>query len=537
MEVFEFDENTFLGSLDFFDTEQGIAELEHYIRTAVPAQAYLLVDLQDEDFRPEYLPHVRGKDRKAIIARMERKIFRDLEYCQTVSLGRSKEGRKDELFMFSSLLNAEALDRWMGIFTSLDIPICGIWSVSYLSEQIINKVGAVDGHILLFSRQMRSAVRETIFKDGKLLISRQAKLERHVRDDENPETYAAVLANNVDTMHRFLINQRLLSFADSLTVYAVLKPEQIKEVSAHCKDTKTLNFKYLSISDLFKQFKITNCERPAMDVLLAYLCSNRKPEQQQYLPKKHREPFKRYQVNQFIRGVSSALTLCFVVVATFLLLNAHEFDIEAEALVLRKKALQNEYNTLYRTRQAEIDGAETVKAAVDLLAQVERYNAITPQSMFSELARTYQNDAFLRFSLDGFSWTRNSPRQLQAIASEFRDPAKIVSAEEFYDESDAEDAQSFQPILQLYGRLNKNGLSYDHAVALMEGFTNSIVTVDGLETLHIINTPIDVRAGKQFSDSRGMEQAIASESDTNNRYELRLIFAPVDNDGVVDETL
>lgn len=537
MEVFEFDENIFLGALDFFDTEEGVEEFKGYLSNAVPAQSYMLVDLQDEDFRTEHLPHVRGPDRKNIIARMEKKIFRDLQYCQSVNLGRSKDGRRDDLYMFSSLLNAEALDRWMEIFNTLNVPICGIWSVSYLSEQIISKLGIQDEHVLLFSRQMRSAVRETIFRKGKLLISRQAKLERRVRDDATADTLASILTNNVDTMHRFLINQRLISFADTLSVYALARDDQIDTLRPLCTNTATLNFNFVSIKELFLKFKIKNCERPAVDILLAYLCSTKKPSQQQYLPVTHRGPYQSYRMGTFIQSMSAVLTICFVLLGTFMLLNAHEFDVESNILSQRKMALQNEYASVYSPRQIDIDNAETIKQTVELAHEIERYNAVTPQSKFLDLARTFQKNEFSRFSLDQFIWQKYSPRQLQAITSEFIDPAKIASQDDMFIDDEFGGEEYFQPVLRLQGRLDKKGLSYDQSVSLMDRFIQSITDFRGLERLHILDMPIDVRAGKKFTDRGGIEMLAKMDEPINNRYELRLILAPLNSTGFDNESL
>lgn len=527
MEVFEFDRNALIGSLDFYDTDTGAEQLRDYIQQSAPASSYMLVDLQDEDFRNELVPHVTGRDRQQIIERLENKIFRDHVYHHTKALGRTRDGRKDDQFMFSSLLNVEALDKWMAIFEDLDVPICGIWSVSFLGERILKKIAAKDENLLLFSRQMRSAIRETMYRYGKIIISRQAKLERRIRKDKSPETLATILASNVDIMHRFLINQRVLNYMDVLNVYAIVKDDLIEKTKEYCEDSNTLKFKFVGIGELFKLFNIKNCENREADTLFAYLCTLEQSRQQQYLPAKNRAPYLRYNINLAVRNLTQVLSLSFMIFASFLLLNANEYSRTEQALLLKQSRLMEEHDRLYGHKQEQINSAGLIKETVSLMRAIEEENAVTPQALFNKLSRVFDQPVHQRFNLTSMHWQKYRPAELQSIASEYSDLSRILSEEEAYQQESFNVAYAFQPALVLNGHLDRTNLSYHQAVALMDSFTASLAEIGNVADLHILMSPIDVRIASKFADRSGLEQERESGDLSNTEYEVRLIFRPL----------
>ena len=526
MEVFEFYGNVFVGSLDFYDTEAGAKELGEYINKSVPCLSYMLIDLQDEDFRTESLPHVRGNDKKRIISRMQKKIFRDVDYCHTVSQGRNKEGRKDDQYLFSSLPNSDPLDKWMHVFSELDVPICGIWSVSYLGGELVRRIGIQEDNILLFSRQMRSAIRETIFKKGKLKVSRQAKLERRVRSDNSAETLATILASNVDIMHRYLVNQRIVTFTEEVFVYALVQDDLIEKVKDYCDDSSTLKFKFVGINSLFKLFNVKNCEHRQLDALFAYICSTQNPSKQQYLPNKHNVPHNRFRLNQAVRSSCLVLSLSFFVLASFFLLNAHEYSIETEDLSQRRQAMLERHDLLYSHNQHKIEAASKVRETVELMRDIQEYNSQAPQSQFIKISQTFDDSRFQRFSLDALIWEKYHPRKIQAITSEYQDPSVIRDSDQEFYEDESMGGDQFQPILRLAGRLDTKNLSYNQAVSLMGEFTKSIHRASKVSAFHIVQSPVDIRLGATFSDRSGVNALADSDKAQDDRYELRLILLP-----------
>lgn len=158
MEVFEFKSNTLSARLDFKYDEEGIKQFKVLLSDGIPVTSRLLVDLRDEDFIREQVPHVSGKDRQIMLERLKARTFRDAKYRYTRILGRRDDGRRDDMVLLSSLLETEQFTGWMQLFSEHNTPLVGIWSTAYLSEQIIKKLKIKDDNVLFFSRDRKSVV-------------------------------------------------------------------------------------------------------------------------------------------------------------------------------------------------------------------------------------------------------------------------------------------------------------------------------------------------------------------------------------------
>ena len=78
------------------------------------APCRIVVNLADEAYEVEDLPHVRGADRKALIARRTAAWFAHPEFARAGSLGPAPDGRKGyERILFAGLERADELRPWL----------------------------------------------------------------------------------------------------------------------------------------------------------------------------------------------------------------------------------------------------------------------------------------------------------------------------------------------------------------------------------------------------------------------------------------
>src|SRR5690606_239287 len=77
-----------LGSSYLFDANQdGREYFERYLRETPNVPMYILVDVFEEEFRRDTIPHVFGSDRQAIIDRKCARLFRETPYSHYEMLG------------------------------------------------------------------------------------------------------------------------------------------------------------------------------------------------------------------------------------------------------------------------------------------------------------------------------------------------------------------------------------------------------------------------------------------------------------------
>lgn len=534
--VLEFSGKNLLARLDFAVTDEGMAEFESFIHQSEKQSSRMVVDVRDEDFVREQVPHVKGKDRGTLLARLEKRAFRDAKYCYTHVLGRETEGRRDDIVLFASLLETENFKKCMAILLSAGTPLVGIWSVAFLSATILKKLKVKEDNVLLFSRQMRSAVRETLFKRGELYVSRQAKLDRLVRTEGSAETAATIVATNVEVMHRFLINQRVVHAGDMLHVYSIVKDEYIERLKLHCESTNNLEFHFIGLQDLFDRFGLTYADGLESDVLFSYLCSQQGADTQQYLPAKEKRPYYLYVMDQAIRAASVAGSLVSVIAATFLLLNSSEFTRQQAVEQQKVAKFQSVYDSEFGEIEHRIADAQKVKESVELIERMQLETDLAPHKMFSAIGRIYSSSEFSVFNVTSLVWEKHTPNEMSAISSGYSDllSATIPESERF--EEYVEEEFTFQPSLRIKGSMSRRGMSYSEIVHVSSALINSFKAIPNVKNVHILMNPVDVRLGSKFTDTSGQSKDEDKRSEQSD-YDIRLILSPSEgvSSGVDDE--
>src|SRR5262245_8093656 len=95
-----------LGSSFLFDAnEEGRELFARYLKETPNVPVYVLVDLFEEEFRRDTIPHVFGPDRGAILARKKSRLFRDTPYFHYFLQGREEDGRRDDRVLMSAITN------------------------------------------------------------------------------------------------------------------------------------------------------------------------------------------------------------------------------------------------------------------------------------------------------------------------------------------------------------------------------------------------------------------------------------------------
>ncbi|WP_156013234.1 hypothetical protein [Thioalkalivibrio sp. HK1] len=211
--------------LHFDATEEGFAALRSHLllgeargRAEYPIR--LLVDLVEEDFRLENVPHVIGRSRRSVQDLRGRRLFPGASHIHVLrrgradppdgEAGRNRSGRRDDIVLFSAIVRPEYLDPWLDLLRECDIPLVGVTSLPLASETLLRLPGFIDllrsgeresssssspsdgekpsssvpskssdalaQRMLLVSESGRFALRQSFFKKGRLVMSRLAVL-------------------------------------------------------------------------------------------------------------------------------------------------------------------------------------------------------------------------------------------------------------------------------------------------------------------------------------------------------------------------
>ncbi len=155
----------------FEDNEPDQQAFANFLRAAHGVPAYVMADTVDEDYRFETLPHTSGKDRRDMIERKLKQLYRSTPFYGSSLQDREDSKRRDDRYLFAALTNPESLNPWLRILTASGLPIAGVFPVPMVSLSLIKNLELNQPNLLLVSKH-EAGVRQTFVKDQRFRISR-----------------------------------------------------------------------------------------------------------------------------------------------------------------------------------------------------------------------------------------------------------------------------------------------------------------------------------------------------------------------------
>ena len=530
MTVFDWDEKTLLNTRDFTPDEAGFADFEYLLQQSITMPARLLVDMIEEDFRRESIPHVNPWDRRGLINRLIDKHYRDEPYVHAKVIGRSKIGRKDDNVLLSALTNTALLAPWLQRIKDSNARLAGIWSLPLLTEKLLRPIVNEDKHSLIVSRQVRSALRNSYFRDGKLLLSRQAKFDKDMWDKEDFEGVIANLERGTIEIYNFLLNQRIMEGSDYLNIYCILNDSQLEEARSLINNTPQVHYTFFSLERLFSHFGIQNCEKQGAAALFSYLCTRTNPIHDHYGMEEQKSTYYQYLVDRFITQVTEIGSLVCITAAVILALNSLKLDQQQEILNLERGKLTADYDERYRAMSNELETAVTLQTSVEVVGKLQANTAQTPQKVLPLIGRVMMQNQFSNIRLEELGWKKFQSAELsQLIVShklslvEDSDPTLRESLiQEYREELQSESVPELQATVTLLGRIDTEGYSYRSTITAMQNLVSELEQLSGVEAVLLIETAVDVRDTARFTGQVGQDgAATVTEAD---KFEILIVL-------------
>lgn len=234
--------------VNFAADELGLQRFAAYLEQSPATPVSVIVDFVEEEFREETIPHVMGADRRAVIQTKLSRLFRDSTYAHATFQSRDKEGRRDDRMLFTALTRPDLLAPWMGVLTSLKVPVSGITSLPLLSNDLLKLLKINSRYLLLVTLQSSGGLRQTFFVDGVLKVSRLAILS-----DASSARFSANMLGEVERLRRYLSSLRVLPADEALDVY-VLAPDEVQaDVERHSPTSITARHHVIPLSEVARK--------------------------------------------------------------------------------------------------------------------------------------------------------------------------------------------------------------------------------------------------------------------------------------------
>jgi hypothetical protein len=230
------------GRREFAVSGAGVTEFEHHLARMEAMPTHFFVDLGDEDFRLDTIPHVGSGDRAAMLARKLNQIYRNTPYRHAQLQGREAEGRRDDRVLYTAVTNPETLRPWVEVLERMQVPLEGIYSAAVFSSVLLEELDLDYPHALLVTFTPGDAMRQTYFKNREIKFSRLTPI-----DPGEGQGLGAFVAEETMRTWQYLDSLRHFGPEDRLEACVLIHASDRAAVQPELRDFAQLQYRALDI--------------------------------------------------------------------------------------------------------------------------------------------------------------------------------------------------------------------------------------------------------------------------------------------------
>lgn len=500
---------TLAGTTSFEPTESGLERFRNYLLETENIPGKFLVDVIEEDFRNERVPHVGAKDRVAVVNRLLDRYYRaSHDYSYSEIIGREKEGRKDDIVLLGAMTNPQLIQPWISIIEECEVPLSGIWTLPIVSKGLLRDIRATSGPVLLVSQQVNSNVRQTLFRDGKLISSRQSIINQ---DQNDISSTGELAAPEVSRTMDYLRAQGLIGTEELVNLHVLGSAEQIDSLNTYFVSGDRQKVFIHSIEDLLARLKLRGVKEKFSDGLFAWLCVRQGIAPSHYGKS---ERFSRYH-NRVMAGALYAASLLVLVVGVLMTEVNVSGALEHERSIDLLKQQESNYRSLYSKKFKDFEGvfenAGVMNAAVDLADRIRINGATSPLDFMISLSRILSQDKKRGLHIDKIEWLAVNPDERKGG---YRN-ANFTSADEVRHDA------------IISGRIQEPEYNYRASVEHIQKVIDYLKASPRVAEVEVLRMPVDLRPDSNFTSQTGAELK-EKDASVSGMFSLRVIMGAPD---------
>jgi len=467
-----------LGSSYLFDIDAaGRENFERYLSESDNTPMTILVDIIEEEFRQDTIPHVFGADRQSLIDRKKSRLFRDADYIYVQNQGREEEGRRDDRILFLALTNQEIIKPWIELLEKFKVPLKGILSIPLLLQSYIKTLPDVSDHALIVTMQSISGLRQTFFHKKELKISRLSKLPRY-----GTQAYAPRIESEVEKIQRYLNSLRLVPSDTSLDVYIFADKSTLDELENKKISLPMLKRHYYDVNKLIEsnQEGVSQVIPFSDQLLLNHLL---KSQVKNCYASSYEMRYSKTRNTRYAMNFASAALLFFALLYSGInFMGGMTYKQESEAAKSKAEFYQVRYD-LAREGLPKIPVEPTqIKVAVDAAATLAEYKS-TPYEMLSLIGKGLEQ--YPRIKLDNFDWSASVDPNKGMAVIENNSPVVLDVDNKFAE-------VKYYQISNLDAHIEPFDGNYREAIAMVNDFAETLRSFDAMYSVSIEAFPLDI---------------------------------------------
>lgn len=497
-----------LGTSFLFDAnDEGREYFARYLKETPNWPMYVLVDVFEEEFRRDTIPHVFGSDRTAILGRKKSRLFRDTPYFHYLLQGREEEGRRDDRVLMTAITNPNLLNPWTKLLDDHQVPLAGIQSLALFTKSIVKLLPEQSDNMLIISLQSISGLRQTFIHKGDLRISRLVQLPRY-----GTEPYGPYVRQEVEKIRRYLNSMRLSTTDEPVDIYLLLTGDLLDEMRRHYTDSSLNRYHLLDVNDLMQAAgSARRLSTPFSDQFFVHQLLKQRPGNS-YASGSDRRYFTMRRLRYSMLAASALLLLGGAGWGGFNFMDGLGYKQRSLAAV-QKSAFYTARYQMARERlpQTPVEPAD-IQVAVELADLLHQYKT-TPLDMMKVISSAMQNLPVVQ--LDDLQWIASfnpdaevgKEGRAAAGAAQARNPKAVAG----------KPAYKLYQIALLSGRLDPFDGNFRNAITTINNFAESLRGMKAVYDVRIISMPLDVSSSAHLQGNVESQQKEA-------RFALKLVL-------------
>jgi hypothetical protein len=483
-----------VSSVYFEPDEQGLNLFGSYLRSFRNEPVRLLVDLIEEEFRQIRVPLLRGSDRQAILKRNFAKYFRTSEYRFAISQSVEKGARKEEKLLLIGLTNQYLLEPWVKIIEDTRTPLAGIISLPLLSEDYVKELRSEHRATIVVSQQVPSNLRQSVFVDGKLVLSRLVPIASFYQGD-----YASDLLRDVESTQRYLISQRIVDRSEMVAVHIVTNKRHFEKLTTRCENHGTFDFKIHEINELLEREKIElPDEQDFSSALFCYMAS-KKLALNHYARSSERRYFQHHRAGLVLRAASIALLSIGMGIAAASAVKGWLYQETIVETALIEQKYKAKFNQLSESKIDSTTSTTSMQHLVQTVDIIRNQFLRDPEELMVLIGDDISIFPDIRVKkIDWF--VSNYSDSASAIDVSWDKPQRRVGK---VDKSRPKPKKGYFEIVQVEGEfLNFDG-NYRYALSAVNDLEKAMVESGKYFSVEITKRPLNIESDNQLSGTVG----------------------------------
>jgi hypothetical protein len=452
---------------EFSDSPEDLRDFASFMQ-AVKSPTYLLVDLVEEDFRHESVPHLFGRSRNALLQRKFEQFYRGTPFCEATLLQRQKTGRRDDDMLFSSLTNPSLITPWLDIMLAQQTPLAGIFSVPQISAPLIKDHPSQ--HLLLISWEKYAGLRQTYFSDHRLQISRLTPIHGDL-------SFYDTVVKELNRTYQYLKSLSLLPTGQTLDVLIMCHADDHARLQdGRLPDSADMRYNFIELSEIARQLKIDHHfpDSDARQIFLRQLAA--KPPKVNYASDDHMHYYALWQLRHRMGWLSAALLLGSALLSSVTVWQGGYDADEAASIQTQAQRMQNEAQQITLAFPNTYASASDMKTGVTATRKIALYSHL-PEEALLPISATL--DRHPQLELDELAWQTDP------------DPTAGGTSAHLH-------------VATLKGRLTGFASDYRAALNYLDDLQRDLTGQGYLVT--ILNKPLDVSPGGNIADQREVRE-------------------------------